>query len=109
MSCAAMKLTAKPLRAHVVGDKGRRFVRGGPCASLLTMNGAAAGQKGGVVSNKGTLDIVTVSSEADGTLEATLTLPLGSPKLLMPEIAQRVAADTMLRATPGERPKASLM
>jgi hypothetical protein len=63
---------------------------------------AVAGKKGrGVVSNKVTMDIVTACSEADGTLEATLTLPLGSPKLLMPEIAQRVAADTMLRVTPG--------
>ena len=53
------------------------------------------------MSNRAALDITTVCSEVDGTLEATLTLPLGSPKLLMPEIAQRAAADTMLRATPG--------
>ena len=61
------------------------------------------------MSNKsGPLDIGTACSEADGTLEATLTLPLGAPKLLMPELAQRVAADTMLRATPGEWPKSIL-
>ena len=63
---------------------------------------SVAGKKGHVSNKASSLDIVTECLEADGTLQATLTLPLGAPKLLMPEIAQQAAADTMLSATPGE-------
>jgi len=66
-----------------------------PSPNLSFILTCAAGKKGG-------LDIATECSEAEGTLQASLTLPLGTPKLLMSEIAQQVAADTMLRATPGE-------
>ena len=41
--------------------------------------------------------------EEAGRCEAVVTLPLDYPKLLMMELVQRVAAATMIRATPGAR------
>lgn len=44
---------------------------------------------------------MAAASEEEGVCEATLTLPLQAPKLLMPELVQRVAAATMIRSTAG--------
>lgn len=61
---------------------------------------AAARKSSGIVTS---LDMARDSVEADdktGTLKATVALEIGSPKLLMLDIAQRAAAAAIVRQTP---------
>lgn len=61
---------------------------------------SAARKSSGIVTS---LDVIRNSIEADdeaGTLRATVALEVGSPKLLMLDIAQRAAAAAIVRQTP---------